>query len=180
MCFSASIPVPGFALWQSVPESYDLRSHLDFPLLSFSSLHASSWLLRRCTTCMARILLHHAMSEFLEPSEGVLPTCVPLRSSVLTPLPRRRKILEWYLFRSHTSPDTVLRVRVLRFGQRSPLTQGSCVVSTCVGIHVRLTIRPCGGHGETHERTHKDDCGSERDGPFVMQGHAPSVFAPVV
>jgi hypothetical protein len=109
------------------------------------------------------------MSEFLEPSEGVLRTCVPLR-----------KIQEGYLFRSHTFPDIVLRVRVLLFGQRSPLTQGSCVVSTLVGIYVRLTIRPCGGHGETHERTHKDDCESERYGPFVTQEQAPSAFAPVV
>ena len=85
-------------------------------------------MLRRCPhECTHRILLH-AMSEFIERSKVVLSTRMPLRSGLLIPALRCRKILRDAFLEVIQHPKVILRVRVtLCCGFLEPLPR-LCVI----------------------------------------------------
>jgi len=65
-------------------------------------------------------------------------------------------------------PQVGLGVRVPLLGQRAPLIQGCCIVSTVIRILASLKVGPC-GHGETYEREHEDDGANSTHGPLYSR-----------
>ena len=112
------------------------------------------------------IILGHAVSEFMQPSEVVLGTRVPLCGGFLVPLSRHGKILRNTFTDVIAQAEIVLGACMALLGQRSPFTQGGRIVCALIGVYTRLIIRP-GGDSESDDQEQKRE--SESDAAVALK-----------